>query len=132
MTGNEVPKQDASARLLLSDAEAILSGDARAALMAQALVWLKRLSGSSLALFYPVDQRLRRHGAARPPPTGGLSQCPLSSGRFQLMALRGHLRDPFSPRHPGVGRKTVIQLSDLGRAARRPATGRASSRGCNV
>lgn len=117
MTGNEVPKQDASARLLLSEAGAIVSGDARAALMAQALVWLKRLSGSSLALFYPVDQRLRRYGAGLTVAHGRTLSMPALEGALSAYDARGHLRDPFSPRHPAVARKTVIQLSDLDNTA---------------
>lgn len=102
------------ARDVISHTEAMASGDARHALMAEALGWLMRFAPASLGLFYEVDQRLRKFGDGViivRDQTAATLDLPRTFTRYYE---RYHLLDPFAPRRFAASPLGVIDLSDIG------------------
>ena len=99
--------------MVVSHTEAMASGDARHALMAEALSWLMRFAPASLGLFYAVDQRLRKFGDGVIVVRNHTAGSPDLSRTFTRYYERYHLLDPFAPRRFAASALAVIDLSDI-------------------
>lgn len=97
---------------VVSDADAIASGDPAHALMGHALSWLMRFAPASLGLFYTVDERLSKFLVG---PIVARKRGPLTVDLHRSLTRyreRYHLIDPLAPRRFGGTERTVVDLDE--------------------